>query len=405
MVRYAICRVWTKAMPIETDILVLGGGCAGLSLAMRLAAHGADCPRVAVVESRAHYANDRTWSFWDDGRTELCDLVRQRWPAVSVAHDGRRITVGCLASPYAVIPAATFYAHATEQLAANPRVTLALNEPVGEEPRRVDGLWWVKTPGGERAAKRLIDTRPGRTPKRGATGLWQSFLGHEIECAEDRFDPGTARLMEFPVNQGRRISFLYLLPFSPRRALVEVTVFDPAPFGPDDLAEELANLVDKEIGGAKHVVLRSEHGVLPMGQAIERPGREDGRIKVGLTAGGARPASGFAFQRIQRWATACAAALIAGRAPIPHAPDPWVMRAMDALFLRVLRVHPEEAPRLFLALFALRDPGRLVRFMSEGARWADYSAIIGALPPGLFLREIPGLLFQFAGRNEGGGQK
>lgn len=393
-------------MQTETDILILGGGCAGLSLAMRLAAHGADCPRVAVVESRAHYANDRTWCFWDDGSADLRDLVQQRWSTVAVAHGEQRITVGCLASPYAMIPAEAFYAHATEQLAANPRVSLTLNEPVLAEPRQVEGLWRVKTPGGERAAKRLIDTRPQHAPRRGAMGLWQSFLGHEIECAEDRFDPGTARLMEFPSARGGRISFLYMLPFSPRRALVEMTVFDPAPFGPDDLAEALDNLVAEEIGGAKHVVLRTEHGVLPMGQVVAPPGRkEDGHVKVGLTAGGARPASGFAFQRIQKWAAACAAALLAGRAPITHAPDPWITRAMDALFLRVLRAHPEEAPRLFVALFALRDPGGLIRFMSDGATLVDYGAIIVALPPGLFLREIPGLLFQLAQASAGGGCK
>lgn len=392
-------------MQTETDILILGGGCAGLSLAMRLAAHGADCPRVALVESRAHYANDRTWCFWDDGSADLRDLVQQRWSTVAVAHGGRRITVGCPASPYAMIPAGAFYAHATEQLASNPRVSLTLNEPVVAEPRKVGGLWRVKTPGGERAAKRLIDTRPQRAPGRGVIGLWQSFLGHEIECAEDCFDPGTARLMEFPLAAGGRISFLYLLPFSPRRALVEVTVFDPAPLRPDDLAEELGNLVAKEIGGAKHEVLRTEHGVLPMGQAVARSGLEDGRVKVGLTAGGARPASGFAFQRIQKWAAACAPALIAGRAPITHAPDPWITRAMDALFLRVLRAHPEEAPRHFVALFALRDPGRLIRFMSDGATLVDYGAIIVALPPGLFLREIPGLLFQLAQASAGGGRR
>jgi hypothetical protein len=66
---------------------------------------------------------------------------------------------------------------------------------------------------------------------------------------------------------------------------------------------------------------------------------------------------------------------------------------MDALFLRVLRAHPERAPELFLALFALQDSRRIIRFMSDHAVMADYAAIILALPPWLFLREIPGMLW------------
>jgi lycopene beta-cyclase len=380
-------------MQTESDILILGGGCAGLSLALRLAADGENCPTTVILESRSHYSNDRTWCFWDDGSAHLRELVQHRWPMVTLAHGGRRVRVDCQTIPYAMIPAENFYAHATKKLAETARVALAMNEPVLGEPRKESGLWRVETRFGLRWAKLLVDTRPQREPARGAAVLWQSFCGQEIECEADRFDPGVAGLMDFSPSRNGRITFLYLLPFSPRRALVEVTVLAPDPLGPEDLAEELASFIRRQVGGSSHAVLRFEHGVLPMGQdALDRVA-DVSRVRVGVAAGGARAASGFAFQRIQRWANACAAELIAGRPPLSHPPDPWITRAMDALFLRVLRAHPERAPELFLALFALQDPRRIIRFMSDHAAMADYAAIIVALPPWLFLREIPRVLW------------
>ena len=46
---------------IDTDVAILGGGCAGLSLAVRLAGTGL---RVTVVEPRLEYEDDRVWSFF-----------------------------------------------------------------------------------------------------------------------------------------------------------------------------------------------------------------------------------------------------------------------------------------------------------------------------------------------------
>ena len=389
-------------MQTETEILILGGGCAGLSLALRLAAHGQDCPRTAVIESRSHYINDRTWCFWDDGSAHFRHLVQHRWPKVLLAHAGRQITVDCHSIPYAMIPAETFYAHATAALAETTRVDLSMDDPVLAEPRKEGALWRVETRQGSRLAKHLIDTRPHRPPARGAAVLWQSFSGQEIECDAARFDPGLAHLMDFSPSGNGRITFLYLLPFSPHRALVEATAFATDPLGPEDFTEELAAFIDQQVGGSKHAVLRSEHGALPMGQAAIPSNSDVSHVRAGVVAGGARPASGFAFQRIQRWAHACAGALIAGHPPVAHPPDPWATRAMDALFLRVLRARPEMAPELFLALFALRDPRRIIRFMSDHARPTDYAAIALALPPWLFLREIPGLLLNRTGQREGG---
>ncbi len=380
-------------METESDILILGGGCAGLSLALKLAANRENCPSIVILESRSHYSNDRTWCFWDDGSAHLRELVQHRWPIVTLAHRGRRVSVDCHTMPYAMIPAEKFYAHATAALAKTARITLAMDEPVISEPRKEGGLWRVETRCGSRWAKRLIDTRPQRMPERGAAVLWQSFSGQEIECDTDCFDPGVARLMDFSPSENERIAFLYLLPFSPRRALVEVTVLAPDPLGQEDLAEELAAYIQQQIGGLSHKVLRTEHGVLPMGQAAFDRATDASHVRVGVAAGGARAASGFAFQRIQRWAAGCAAELITGQPPLSHPSDPWITRAMDALFLRVLRAHPEQAPELFLALFALEDPRRIIRFMSDHAVMTDYAAIVLALPPWLFLREIPRVLW------------
>ena len=372
----------------DNDIAILGGGCAGLSLAMRLAELGEPSPHAVVLESRARYVQDRTWCFWDDGTARLRHLVRHRWPAVSVAAGLRRETLDCRAMSYQMIPADVFYTAAGGMIAQNPRIELAMNETIVSEPRKAGLRWRIETSAGVRFAKWIVDTRPGRSPDGGAAILWQSFSGWEIECAEARFDPGSATLMEFFSGRAGEIVFLYLLPFSSRRALIEATVLAPQPLGPSELAASLESLVHRQVKGAGYAVLRSEHGVLPMGQAAPAPNPDVTWVRAGAAAGGVRAASGFAFQRIQRWAEDCAAALAAGLPPRAHPPDPWSLRSMDQLFLRVLRARPEIAPELFLKLFAIKTPGRIVRFMSDCATMADCAAIITALPAGPFLREI-----------------
>jgi lycopene beta-cyclase len=136
--------------------------------------------------------------------------------------------------------------------------------------------------------------------------------------------------------------------------------------------------------------MRSEHGILPMGRRLTPNHRGRGYVHAGLAAGGARPSTGYAFQRIQRWARECAAAVARGEAPLPHAADPLIQRAMDEIFLRVLRSRPDLAPGIFFSLLGNVEPRRIARFMSDRGRLSDYAAVITALPPGPFLRELPG---------------
>ena len=376
------------------DLVILGGGCAGLSLATRLAALGDRAPRTLVLERRATYADDRTWCFWDDGTAPAAHLARRRWTAMTLAAAGRRITIDCAATPYHMLQALPFYSDAAATIARSRRVALAQGVAVLDTPRRNGALWRIETAAGPRHATQVIDTRPGPPPARGGAMLWQSFHGREVECSADAFDPALPELMDFAAPCPQAVRFTYVLPLSPRRALVEATVFGAEPLGPDALAAELDAAILQRTGPAPVRVIRSENGILPMGPTPATQATDPSYVRAGLMAGGARPSTGYAFQRIQRWADACAAALRDGRPPLAHPADGPLVHTMDRLLLTVLRANPEAGPALFLSLFARADTARIIRFLSDRATFADLFAIIFALPPTPFLRALPGAVLR-----------
>ena len=373
---------------MENDLLILGGGAAGLSLARRLAEQGTTAPRTLVLESRVDYADDRTWCFWMHPTAQLTHLVRRRWAKVSLASSTERVLVDCAEFPYALLPSGGFYQDSRECIARSERVRLAMGVAVLGAPRKVDGLWEVATSAGVQRARWIVDTRPSAPPAEGAAVLWQSFLGQEIEAAGPVFDPTVAEIMHFTQGEAGQILFHYLLPLSPTRALLEVTAFSPKPVGPDGFRAELNRFIDRRLEGRRYQLRREEQGILPMGLPMPVPSADATYVRAGLMAGGARASSGYAFQRIQRWAERCAQSLAAGHGPQPHAADGWILRRMDALFLQVLCRRPELAPTLFLAMFSRVAPARLARFMSDQATLLDNLAVIAALPPGPFLREL-----------------
>ena len=375
-------------MSREIDLMILGGGCAGLSLAMRLAKLGARCPQTLIVESRERYVNDRTWCFWGTPSAQLTSLVRHRWSRVRVSAEGRQREVDCTSSPYEMIPASVFYEAALREVAANPRIQLVTGTAVSDQPVRTGNRWAISTPFGTHSPRWVVDTRPVRSPRRGDAVLWQSFYGREILCETDRFDAGCATLMDFLPTKDGRIVFVYMLPVTARQALIEVTAFAPDPLGPELLGELLDGVLTKSLAISNSETVRVESGSLPMGLSKIAEQTHRNWCRAGLAGGGARPASGFAFQRIQRWADQCAEQLARGHGPCSQPADPWRLRAMDDLFLRVLRAHPEAGPGLFMKLFAMPDSGPMIRFLNDCPRWSDCWRIILALPPGLFLREL-----------------
>jgi lycopene beta-cyclase len=390
-------------MQNKYDLIILGGGCAGLSLAMNLSEHGKSCPKVLILERRESYVNDRTWCFWDTESTYLKELTQKRWPEIEIKTAQGSTIVNVKQTPYQMLPAEVFYRVALEAIGKNNNITVQYHAVVQALPVYNKELWQVLVGSEQYSAPSIVDTRPQKAPQTGDAVLWQSFYGHEIACDREVFADQTATLMDFDQTDPALICFCYVLPMSATKALIEITVFSPIPMSADDLRAKLNVAIDRYTQQHPYQIIRSEQGILPMGdhthRSIDTSKARQNYIYAGLFAGAARPSTGFAFQRIQRWAEQCATSILEKKLPIAHQADSAVQSAMDYLFLQVLRAQPKLAPVIFLRLFSNCDSKRIVRFLSDQAKLSDYLAIIFSLPAWPFLKQLPPYLIKNVCRN------
>lgn len=380
------------------DLVIIGAGCAGLSLGYQLSVMGAVSPKTLLIESRLSYENDRTWCFWEDKANPFNSLCTHQWKELLIINKPSEqileTTFDCHSSPYQVLTGGTFYQHTIEAIALNSNLELALGIDLLKEPEYRNGLWYLKTNEGSIAANMVVDTRPVGTPAMHGATLWQSFSGYEVECLSEKFDPRAAVLMDFCPSNSEYTGFTYLLPISKNVALIEFTSFGVKPYAAPALRAHLEESVKKFLNATDYKVRRSEYGLIPMGlkplddDKAQHTQGEDYYVRVGVNAGAARPSTGYSFQRIQNWSVACALSIVSRGVPIAHVKDPYLLQKMDALFLNVLKNNPNLGPELFFSLFSGVNPRRLIRFLTDKGEFLDLWAVIRVLPKVLFLSEL-----------------
>ncbi|MFN2330134.1 MAG: lycopene cyclase family protein [Chromatocurvus sp.] len=359
----------------DVDIAILGGGCAGLSLAARLARTRLS---VRVIEPRTHYTNDRTWSFWRTASDPFEDCVRAEWRAWSVFGPHGETRRQSQRLRYQTLNAQSFYQRALAMIDDHSTSAISLGVKANDV-HRANGKWYVATDAGAFSARTLVDTRPAKQAPR----YGQFFVGREIRTSRPVFDPAVVHLMTFRPSHDGGVNFVYILPFANDQALVEVTTFAARPPARDSLTRWLEHeIASLEPGDVE--TLRKEAGILPMQVGFGNEA-SDGVIRLGLGGGASRPSTGYAFARIQAQADRVVAALERGESPNTRL-DGRMTRFMDRVFLRVLATAPERAPALFECLFRGAREDRLEHFLSGSTRAADRLSVMTSLPPLPFLR-------------------
>jgi lycopene beta-cyclase len=371
------------------DLAIIGGGCAGLSLARELADRQTT-RSIIILEPRTHYQDDRSWCFWSTSEHALSRLVSHRWTTWRFGLQGQAIeTKSSSLHPYQYIRSADFYLDCWKKIAQCPSIASRLGTTVINLIKQEDG-WNIETTHGSFFAKQVIDTRPPSSTHFEQSTLYQCFLGAEIERGHNLNTNNAAlELMTDMRLLDGEFCFTYLLPLGHDRLLIELTLFASRPYTAEALREAFDQLL-AERGLTDSQSLRIEYGNLPMGLPIHRSDPP----RAGLGGGALRPSSGYGFMRIQRWAELCAEQYCKQGTVMPQTLSSFWLQKMDQLFLSVIQTQPSLAPTLFTKLLGKTQTERFIRFMNDQASLIDYLHIVMCLPKKPFIHALFSNLFQ-----------
>ena len=371
------------------DLVILGGGCAGLSLARELSNTLSWNQRTLIIESRTNYSNDHSWCFWTPKdpilRQTLEPMIDNTWEQWRFSGVGFSKVHTSLGKYYCHISANSFYQHALSSVYNHKDIELKCGKKAIIIKNCGSGSTIQLDDGSCVYASRVIDTRPIIYQDASQAQVWQIFFGYEIETQQDFFDDATVGLMENLTPQPQATEFIYTLPFTKKRALIELTQFSSKLFNPMELVDPLNRYLAQHIGKNKFRILRSEYACLPMGLKYELRSTSQHYHYAGISAGAIRPATGYAFIRIQQWAKICASKLSQREKSLPIIGSTPLVKAMDKIFLRALHDKPSIGVELFQVLAERVSGQSLVRFLMDEAKAEDYFKVIMALPKFRFL--------------------
>jgi lycopene beta-cyclase len=215
-----------KPSSTKYDFIITGMGCAGLSLAVHMIRSGKFTDKkVLLIDKERKEKNDRTWCFWERGTGAFEKVVYRKWKNAWFHADGFSELLNLNPYQYKMIRGIDYYTYCLDIIGAEKGFDIVY-APVEQFQHHQNSVS-VSAGGVLYTADYIFNSIMLDQPKvsNGKYYLLQHFKGWIIETENDCFKPDEATLMDFRPSQEHGTTFVYVMPFSPRRALVEYTLF------------------------------------------------------------------------------------------------------------------------------------------------------------------------------------
>ena len=349
----------------EFDYVIIGGGCAGLSLAYELDLHQKLSDKtLAIVEPRKEYLRDKTWSFWKVSPHNFEDCVRKNWKEFSIKNSSASRIIKCDNFPYQSIDSGLFYKKIINKLNKNKNIKFF------KSIKDLD----IKN-------SFIFNSVPSL--RNSNSNLWQHFYGVEIETNEDFFNDRTADLMDFNCDQRNSVHFFYVLPFDKNKAMIETTWLSKEDLSLKDYEAQIKNYIN-HLGIKNYKITYKEEGAIPLFYPIYK--KEKNKINIGTAGGMTRLSTGYTFLNIQEHSK-----FIRENLDNIKKVNKYELKNkykfLDKVFLKVLKKNPDKMPNIFDKIFSGYTDSA-IKFLSNKSNIIEDMTIILKMPKWLFIKSI-----------------
>ncbi len=351
----------------DFDYIIIGGGCAGLSLAYELEKHKKfDNKTLAIIEPRDEYKRDKTWSFWKIIPHNFDDCAIKSWKNFSINIPNKTKFLECNNYPYQSIDSGLFYKKINDKLKQNKNINFFkdINEINSKNSF-------------------IFNSVPEINSKN--NGLWQHFCGVEIETKNNFFDDEIINLMDFDCEQRNSVHFFYTLPYAKNKALVETTWLSMMQDNSQkDYENQIKEYVENHLNLKDYKINYKEKGAIPLFYPLNN--NEENKLNIGTAGGMTRLSTGYTFLNIQEHSRFI-------RKNFENIAKMKVFEIekkyqfLDKIFLRVIRKNPEKMPGIFFKMFSSSSKA-VIKFLSNKSNiWEDFSIIL-KMPKWTFIKAL-----------------
>ena len=351
----------------EFDYVIIGGGCAGLSLAYELELHEKLKDKtLAIIEPRQEYKKDKTWSFWKVTPHNFNDCVKKSWKNFSVNIPSKTTYLECGNYPYQSIDSGLFYQKINNRLKENKNISFF--KKITEINTRNSFIF-----------NSVVEI------KKNHLNLWQHFCGVEIETKNNFFDEEIFNLMDFDCEQRESVHFFYTLPYSKNKALIETTWLSRMNDNSQkDYDNQIKEYIEKHLKIKNYEINYKEVGAIPLFYPLYK--KEKNKINIGTAGGMTRLSTGYTFLNIQEHSKYI-------RENIENISNSKRFEIskkyqfLDEIFLRVLNKHPDKMPDIFFNMFKT-SPRTVIKFLSNKSNFFEDLSIILKMPKLTFIKAL-----------------
>ncbi len=351
----------------EFDYIIIGGGCAGLSLAYELEIHNKlKEKKIAIIEPRDEYIRDKTWSFWKVFSHNFEDCVKKSWSNFTINLPNKTKHVECQKTPYQTIDSGLFYNKIISKLKLNKNIIFFRNI---NEVNKSNSI--------------IFNSVPQNDDQKG--NLWQHFCGVEIETDKEFFDDEIFNLMDFACDQRSKVHFFYTLPFAKNKALVETTwISELDNHTIKDYDEQIYDYLNNHLNIRNFKINYKEIGAIPLFK--QKNIKKLNEINIGSTGGMTRLSTGYTFLNIQEQSKYI-------RENIDNINKVKLFKInkkydfLDNIFLRVLKKNSSEMGNVFYKMFN-SSPSTAINFLSNKSNLFEDLEVISKMPKWMFIKQI-----------------
>ena len=367
----------------DYDIIFAGWGASACILLNEMAkTKKLEGKRILILDPDEKQENDKTFCFWAEPSDEIFQdyksIVSNSWNKIQINNNTAQ-TISPLK-----------YYHLNSIDLYNLARKIINNYDIEYLKESVLGIYkedklFIESDNKIYTSSWVFDGRPPDFSKLDKKDYYisQSFFGYKISLENSTFDSDVYHMMDFRVSQHTATQFIYILPYSKTKALVELTRFGKQILNQNEAEKELEKFIQKNYG--KHEILETEKGIIPMSSILPKNEIAKNCINIGTRAGNVKPSTGYAFKNMFKQAKA-----------ICSSKDFSVNKVAvnkrflfyDQLLLIILTVWPSKGRPIFERLFKIKSSHFVLNFLDEKTSITEDLGMFTKLQVGVFIKAL-----------------